>query len=125
MDTEKFKRMTERDEFGNADIVGIDSADLQLNLGFEEFNKVTNALNRLAEYEEMEEDGRLLKLPCKEGTAVYAIEVDDENFDHFHCATKISEYAFCTQMLPLVGKCVFLTKEEAEAEMKRAEGEKC
>jgi len=45
--------MTERDEFGNTDIMGIDSADLQLNLNFDEFNKVTDALNRLAQYEDL------------------------------------------------------------------------
>lgn len=47
--------MTERDGFGNTDIIGVDSMDLQCNLEFDEFNKVTNALNKLAEYEELEE----------------------------------------------------------------------
>ena len=47
-----FERLTERDEYGNTDIVGVESADLQLNLEFDEFNKVTNALNRLAAYED-------------------------------------------------------------------------
>lgn len=46
------ERLTERDEFGNADIIGADSADLQLNLGYDEFNLVTKALNRLAFYED-------------------------------------------------------------------------
>ena len=45
-------RLTERDEYGNADIIGVDSEDLQLNLDFEGFNRVTEALNRLASYEE-------------------------------------------------------------------------
>jgi len=36
-----FERLTERDEYGNTDIVGVESADLQLNLEFDEFNKVT------------------------------------------------------------------------------------
>ena len=48
------RRLTKRDEFGNADIIGVDSADLQCNLDFDEMNLVTNALNRLAEYEEKE-----------------------------------------------------------------------
>ena len=48
-------RLTERDGFGNTDIIGVDSMDLQCNLEFDEFNKVTNALNKLAEYEELEE----------------------------------------------------------------------
>jgi hypothetical protein len=46
------KRLTERDEYGNADIIGVDSAELQLNLEFDELNKVTDALNRLAAYED-------------------------------------------------------------------------
>lgn len=48
------ERLTEYDEFGNAGIRGVDSADLQLNLEFEEFNKVTSALNKLAECEDLE-----------------------------------------------------------------------
>lgn len=47
-------RLTERDEYGNADIIGVDSEDLQLNLDFEGFNRVTEALNRLAAYEDTE-----------------------------------------------------------------------
>ena len=48
-------RLTERDEYGNTDIIGVDSADLQLSLEFDEFNRVTSALNRLAELEDAEE----------------------------------------------------------------------
>jgi hypothetical protein len=36
------KRLTECDEFGNADIIGVDSADLQLNLEFDALNAVTD-----------------------------------------------------------------------------------
>ena len=46
------KRLTELDEFGNADIIGVDSEDLQLNLEFKEFYLVIYALNRLAAYED-------------------------------------------------------------------------
>lgn len=49
------KRLTERDEFGNADIIGVDSEDLQCNLTFDEFNIVTDAMNKLADYEDLEE----------------------------------------------------------------------
>lgn len=41
------ERLTERDEYGNANIIGVDSADLQLNLEFDAMNKVTEALNKL------------------------------------------------------------------------------
>lgn len=45
------KRMTEQDEFGNAGIIGVENAELQQNLSFDDFNRVTAALNRLAAYE--------------------------------------------------------------------------
>ena len=44
------QRMTERDEFKNADIIGVDSETLCGNLSFDEMNLVTAALNRLAAY---------------------------------------------------------------------------
>lgn len=47
------KRLTERDEYGNADIIGVDCVLLQGDLAFEETNLVTEALNRLAEYEDI------------------------------------------------------------------------
>lgn len=115
-------RLTERDEFGNADIIGVESADLQENLEFAEFNMVTTALNRLAEYEELEDEGKLVRLPCAEGTTVYVLEVDDENMEHFFCPVKVSEYEFEVSLLPLFGKCVFLTREEANAELAKREG---
>lgn len=47
-----YKRLTERDEFGNADIIGVNSGDLQGNLDFNALNRVTRALNRLAYFED-------------------------------------------------------------------------
>ncbi len=47
-----YKRLTERDEYGNANIIGVDSSDLQAELDFDEFNMVTDALNCLAAYED-------------------------------------------------------------------------
>ena len=49
-------RYTERDEFGNADIKGIDSQELYGELEFSETNKLTNALNRLADFEDLCEE---------------------------------------------------------------------
>jgi len=46
------ERLTEYDEYGNTDIIGVDSANFQLNLEFKEFNLVTDALNRLSAYED-------------------------------------------------------------------------
>lgn len=82
-------------------------------------------VSELKEYKDLEEQGKLLKLPCAVGDTVYVIEVDEENFTHFHCPRKISEYKFNLQMLGLIGmfgKCIFLTREEATLkELKAAE----
>ena len=49
-------RLTERDEFGNADIIGVDSQDLtECIYTVDELNRVTAALNKLADYEDAEE----------------------------------------------------------------------
>ena len=85
-----YKRLTERDEFGNADIIGIDSLLLYGNLTGEEDNKLTNALNRFAELEDMIEQGMLVQLDenlmgaevigihkCTDGT--YYPDLFDEN----------------------------------------------
>lgn len=64
-------RFTERDKFGNVDVIGVDSYDLQILLGVDNFNKVANALNKLAEYEDLEEQKKLLKLPFAVGDMVY------------------------------------------------------
>ena len=66
-------RLTKRDEFGNADIIGVDSTDLQYNLEFDDLIKATEALNKLAKYEDLEEQRKLLKLPCAVGDTVYRI----------------------------------------------------
>lgn len=60
------ERYTIRDEYGNADIIGVDSSDLQCNLDFDEMNRVTEALNKLAGLEDKIEKGKLVELPCKE-----------------------------------------------------------
>ncbi len=57
------ERFTERDEFGNADIIGVSSCNLGGDLSFEELNRLTRALNRLAELEDKLESGELVELP--------------------------------------------------------------
>lgn len=46
------ERLTERDEYGNADIIGVNGADLMLNLEYDSLVRVAEALNRLAAYED-------------------------------------------------------------------------
>lgn len=47
-------RLTERDEYGNADIIALSDVmpELYAELSFSETNALTNALNRLAAYED-------------------------------------------------------------------------
>ena len=122
------ERLTQYDEFGNADIIGVDSEELQINLDYAELNRVTNALNKLAKYEDLEEQGKLIKLPCKVGDKVYVrmqsgnlAEAEVRDFSYFltcgFCVV-VTSTAFDKQHIPFLefGKTVFLTKKEAEEE---------
>ena len=95
---------------------------------------------KLAEYEDLEEQGLLLKLPCKVGTTVYVIdtiyECDNDYMDcimefpdRYQCERGFKcEYehekivvrpeSFDFKMLDNFNKTVFLTKEEAEEKLK-------
>ena len=78
----------------------------------------------LKEYEDAEEQGLLLRLPCKVGTPVYMV-AEDCGGDTLDCRcmdcedcrylyTFVEQNAFDTYMVDDIGKTVFLTKEEAE-----------
>ena len=96
---------------------------------------------RLKAYEDAEEQGLLLRLPCKVGDTVYGtssyIDCDEEqcvniNFceceEDVRCEHLIRKYFvkkinFHVQTLAEFGKTVFLTKEEAEAALAKMESE--
>ena len=94
-----------------------------------------NAIDKLYEYEELEEQGLLLKLPYPLGTKkVYLIdgyEIDELNatgitlYKANENATRPHETVICVDYCDFyyddIGKTVFLTKEEAEQELKRLE----
>lgn len=48
------KRLTERDEYGNADIIALSDVmpEIYASLSFSETNALTEAINRLANYED-------------------------------------------------------------------------
>lgn len=136
------ERFTRRDEFGNADIIGVDSEKLQSNLDFGEFNKVTNALNKLAGYEDLEEKGKLFKgLPCSIGDTVYELVMCDDgeyrifpmvvkNFNPYGALREVknnefdqymvwniyleSKFTYTYKHFSDFGKSVFCTMQEAE-----------
>ena len=84
---------------------------------------------RLANREQAEEQGLLLRLPCKVGDKAYIIVEKDISKQTIQRVTigsdKILE--FCTKKrgfaISDIGKKVFLTREEAEAKLKKMEGE--
>lgn len=79
-------------------------------------------LTKLADYEDLEEQGRLIKLPCKVGDTVYHVIqgriIEVSNIDLFFLLLSVAENRF--------NNSVFLTQSEAEAklaEMKKNESE--
>ena len=82
-------------------------------------------LKKLGEYEDLEEQGLLLRLPCKVGTLVYTIAHDcgGDTLDCRYLYTFVEENAFDTYMCDEIGKSIFLTKEEAEQALERLKGE--
>lgn len=72
----------------------------------------------LAEYEDAEEQGLLVRLPCKEGTWVYKVCMisvrDDDYAMTWHQEMGVREVRFQASMRDQFGKTIFLTREEAE-----------
>ncbi len=94
------------------------------------------ALEKLAEYEDLEEQGKLLKLPCAVGDMVYSFsfgKILTLNVDSFviytdgidaRLSSKMKEYEFLKIDMDIAdfGKKWFATQEEAEAALKELEG---
>ena len=66
---------------------------------------------KLKEYEDLEEQGRLIVLPCKMGDTVYII---GSKYRRGYFEDYINTGRFDITDLPKLGNSVFLTKEEAE-----------
>lgn len=90
------------------------------------------AIEKLAAYEDAEEQGLLLRLPCKVGTEVYNITWWDDVQEKVvvkgktYCRTvhkhKVTKSTFSYFDIDEFGKTIFLTKAEAEAKLKEMEG---
>lgn len=71
---------------------------------------------KLGKYEDLEEQGRLIKLPCKVGTDIYYIfGIPNE----MPCT--IESCVFELSDINKIGETLFLTKSEAEAKLKELE----
>lgn len=120
-------------------------------LGFQDSNKLPSyegLWDRLRYYEELEEEGKLIKLPCKVGSTVYILR--KEKFIHHFGVEKggvvkatvhgISKdnyeikyyfhYTFGWEKIcfegdnSIFGKDVFLTREEAKEKLKEQSNER-
>lgn len=105
-------------------------------------------LQKLADYEDLEAQGMLVKLPCKVGDTVWVIDEYENDYDGYLFMANCGEYVivaveyahragdFKSQLMEMVDESydnfgvdveifhkdnVFLTKEEAEQELKRLE----
>ena len=87
-----------------------------------------NGVDKLGEYEDLEEQGLLLWLPCKVGTTVYnttwwddvqeKVKVDGKTSYRTVHKHKVSKSTFSLVDIYNFGKTVFLTKAEAEQKLK-------
>ena len=72
---------------------------------------------KLKDYEDLEEQGILVKLPCKVGTDIYYIlGIPNET------PCTIDSCVFELSDIQKIGKSLFLTREEAEAKLKELRG---
>ena len=94
---------------------------------------IYQAIQKLAEYENAEEQGLLLRLPCPIDTTVYDItwwddvqekvKVDGKTFYRTVHKHKVSKSKFSLIDIYDFGKTVFLTKAEAEQKLKEMESD--
>lgn len=77
---------------------------------------------KIKEYESLEEQNRLLKLPCAVGDMVYVLRFDNTAYMmNNEKVWEIVEDKFEIFHFDSIGKTVFLTREEAEAALKGLE----
>jgi hypothetical protein len=94
---------------------------------------VRSVLNKLAQYEDLEEQGMLVRLPCKVGDTVFnthwwdnkteIVSVKGKDFSRNVVKFKVSKAKFTLYDVSDFGKTVFLTKSEAEQALKDGERE--
>ena len=126
------ERLTERGNYGYGDV-------------YVRQNDYVTASERLCEYEELEEQGLLLRLPCKVGSTIYLIcsrysecskykerwdEYSCQGCEEYECDSHKEYYIHINHSVSIewivrnlnnFGKTVFLTQEEAERKLKEME----
>ncbi len=95
-----------------------------IHLGDSKPDTIARGIKKLSDYEDWEEQGLLLRLPCKAGDTVWQIHtlprtnrkiIAEVEADAFFITLCVLEGRF--------GKTVFFTREEAEAALEKMKGE--
>lgn len=86
---------------------------------------IKEVTDKLAHYEDLEEAGRLIELPCANGDVVYwrnvAGEIKKATICGYNLSAECNDGRGYTIRPEIIGKTVFFTREEAEAALKGAE----
>lgn len=109
---------------------GTHGASDSLPCGENSYDYKNLLIERLGKYEDLEEQGRLLKLPCKVGDTVYYINPDKNTinelvvygFDIRPLQRFVYDYMGARLNFNQFGKTVFLIESEAEAKLKELRG---
>lgn len=112
----------------------INAIDGDSVISSENAHAIEDAVNFIRKYEDAEEQGRLVILPCKVGDAVYALErfcdgskgdcdswvtcEECEDYQQEVSERRIGTLVQAVSVIEMLGKTVFLTREEAEAALK-------
>lgn len=108
------ERLTERER--NVDGTGVAKEEITDGLLKPFADKI---LTKLAVYEDLEEQGLLVRLPCKVGTEVYYIlGIPNKT------PCTIDKCVFGLSDIDKIGKSLFLTREEAEKKLEEMENDK-
>nr|DAI43954.1 MAG TPA: Protein of unknown function (DUF2533) [Caudoviricetes sp.] len=93
-----------------------------LRFSDEEYEEFVVMMEDLREYQQLEEQGRLVKLPCKVGDIVYEIIGATTRGYEWKYLTYEKAYVhgtvFSLSRINDIGKTIFLTKAEAEEKLK-------
>lgn len=95
---------------------GTHGASDSLPCGENSYDYKNLLIEKLGKYEDLEEQGRIIKLPCKVGDTVYFIK-DSETI-----VEREADMIFIGVFWEEFGKKWFPTREEAEAKLKELRG---
>ena len=97
----------------------------------EGFGQEADWLEELKRYRDLEEQGRLLVLPCKVGDTVYEILEETVPNHYFYISehkvqdVSVKAVKYADEWEPYDYENLYFTREEAEAALERKRGEKC